>query len=112
MTTLRNRLQAVGKLHRWTPQLEKLATLIMVNTVMFVFVDAELRENVFFFETQEKYQSALNFRQAVEKVYPHVILACLEQQTSWDQKQRTGGEGYLIDRISPANEEKRRLRVV
>lgn len=76
MTPLRNRLQAIGKLHKFQPWHEQLSKLISPNPVVYIFINAEQIGNFMFFETEDMLENAKRFKQDVEKIFPNIDMRC------------------------------------
>jgi hypothetical protein len=96
MTPLKNRLQAIGKLHKWQPWYEKLSKLVTPNPVVFIFIDAELKDGVLFFDDTETFESAKKFRFDVAKVLPNVTMASRTQVLPWEVRQHLGATDRVL----------------
>lgn len=88
MMSIKNIAQANGKLHMVKPWHEKLSKIISPNAVYFIFLNAEINENIMFFENTEELDRAINYKNEVSRALPNVIMASRTQVIPWEIRQR------------------------
>lgn len=92
MTKLRNIAQANGKLNKVEPWHERLAALIPATAVYYLFMPAELKEGILFFNDAELLDRAKNFRNELESIMPYVVLASRASVIPYETRQKLGAD--------------------
>lgn len=78
-----------SKIQPWHLRLEK---RIPYTAVFYIFMNAELKDGIMFFDTAEELDRAVKYKNDVYALMPNVVMASRTQVLPWDQRQRLGAD--------------------